>query len=220
MESNTVKISSSFHTLLRFPFSFFPLILLPYLLDISLLWSSFCLLVLFHLLLSFTPPPSLCVLKTCRQESLQREYFISVQLSSPLYIRDRVFPAKLCNSASLSSPEHLVFSLHGSLYGLSCLLAFCGFCLKNNPPLSLSLYSSSLPMCSPVPYTTTFSFPRFLPSSLCVIHWNYNCIIIMSSRLLAAVAATEKRKENKEGERRKDGETSPEQRAAKVSNIQ
>lgn len=115
MESNTVKISSSFHTLLRFPFSFFPLILLPYLLDISLLWSSFCLLVLFHLLLSFTPPPSLCVLKTCRQESLQREYFISVQLSSPLYIRDRVFPAKLCNSASLSSPEHLVFSLHGSL---------------------------------------------------------------------------------------------------------
>lgn len=56
MESNTVKISSSFHTLLRFPFSFSPLILLPYLLDILLLWSSFCLLVLFHLLLSFTPP--------------------------------------------------------------------------------------------------------------------------------------------------------------------
>lgn len=56
MESNTVKISSSLHTLLRFPFSFSPLILLPYLLDILLLWSSFCLLVLFHLLLSFTPP--------------------------------------------------------------------------------------------------------------------------------------------------------------------
>lgn len=40
----------------------------------------------------------------------------------------------------------------------------------------------------------------------------------MSSRLLAAVAASEKRKENKEGERRKDGETSPEQREATVSN--
>lgn len=219
MESNTVKISSSLHTLLRFPFSFSPLILLPHLLDILLLWSSFCLLVLFHLLLSFTPPPSLCVLKTCRQESLQREYFISVQLSSPLYIRDRVFPAKLCNSASLSSPEHLVFSLHGSLL---VSLVFCPSVVSASKtiPLSLSLYSSSLPICSPVPNTTTFSFPRFLPSSLCVIHWNYNCIIIMSSRLLAAVAATEKRKENKEGERRKDGETSPEQREATVSNIQ
>lgn len=219
MESNTVKISSSFHTLLRFPFSFSPLILLPYLLDILLLWSSFCLLVLFHLLLSFTPPPSLCVLKTCRQESLQREYFISVQLSSPLYIRDRVFPAKLCNSASLSSPEHLVFSLHGSLL-VSLVFWPSVVSASKTIPLSLSLYSSSLPIYSPVPNTTTFSFPRFLPSSLCVIHWNYNCIIIMSSRLVAAVAATEKRKENKEGERRKDGETSPEQREATVSNIQ
>lgn len=147
MESNTVKISSSFHTLLRFPFSFFPLILLPYLLDISLLWSSFCLLVLFHLLLSFTPPPSLCVLKTCRQESLQREYFISVQLSSPLYIRDRVFPAKLCNSASLSSPEHLVFSLHGSLL---VSLVFCPSVVSASKtiPLSLCLSIAAVSRCA------------------------------------------------------------------------
>ena len=90
------------------------------------------------LTLFYTPPPSLCVLKTCRQESLQREYFISVQLSSPLYIRDQVFPAKLC--LPLFSRTSCLLSPRVS-FGLSCLLAFCGFWLKNNLALSIAAVS-------------------------------------------------------------------------------
>lgn len=219
MESNTVKISSSFRTLLRFPFSFFPLILLPYLLDISLLWSSFCLLVLFHLLLSFTPP-----LLSAYWRLVGRRVF----RGNILYLFS--FPPLFTSGTESSPPnsvtlppsllQNILSSLSTGLFMVSLVFWPSVVSASKTIPLSLSLYSSSLPICSPVPYTTTFSFPRFLPSSLCVIHWNYNCIIIMSSRLLAAVAATEKRKENKEGERRKDGETSPEQREATVSNIQ
>lgn len=173
------------------------ILLSPHLLPlhlILLLYSLFCLIYLIYILLlshfyissnlsfslsvflSSSPissnflhsyPRSLCILKTCRQERLQREYFIAVQLSSPLYIRDRVYMVKPPLSF-FYLPEPLVFSLHKCLY-VSLVL---GFCLYGSKPISLLLSISIETVSCYLALLPSLSF-FFLNStclSLSVIH--------------------------------------------------